>query len=34
MVIKGAEALIVICIILWGFWMSKEWLTKDKKNKS
>lgn len=31
MVLKGAEALIAISIIVWVFWMTKVWLTKNKK---
>ena len=31
MVLKGAEGLIAICAIVWVFWMTKTWLTKDKK---
>lgn len=32
--IKGAEALIVICAIIWIFWMTKTWLTKGKKKET
>ena len=31
MVIKGALTLIIIVAIVWVFWMTKVWLTKDKK---
>ena len=30
MVIKGAEALLLIAAVVWIFWMTKEWLTKRK----
>lgn len=30
--IKGAGALIVIAGIIWVFWMTKVWLTKEKSN--
>lgn len=28
--LKGTIGLIVIVAIIWVFWMTKEWLTKDK----
>jgi hypothetical protein len=31
MVFKGAAGLIVIVAIIWIFWMTKVWLTKNKK---
>lgn len=31
MVIKGALTLIIIVAIVWVFWMTKVWLTKEKK---
>lgn len=31
MVIKGALTLIIIVAIIWVFWMTKVWLTKEKK---
>lgn len=31
--IKGTVGLIVIAIVVWVFWMTKVWLTKDKKGK-
>lgn len=31
MVIKGAMSLIIIVAIIWVFWMTKVWLTKEKK---
>jgi hypothetical protein len=31
MVFKGAAGLIVIVAIIWVFWMTKIWLTKNKK---
>lgn len=30
MVIKGAEAVLVIAAVIWIFWMTKVWLTKKK----
>lgn len=29
---KGALGLVVIAIIVWGFWMSWHWLRNNKKN--
>jgi len=29
---KGAMGLIAICAIVWIFWMTKVWLTKNKSN--
>jgi Tfp pilus assembly protein PilW len=31
--LKGTIGLIVIVAIIWVFWMTKEWLTKDKPKK-
>ncbi|CAA0215216.1 hypothetical protein TMP139_360067 [Tenacibaculum maritimum] len=30
---KGAIGLIVIALVVWGFWMSWEWLRKPKQKK-
>ena len=32
--IRGAEALIVICAIIWIFWMSWNWLRPKDKSKT
>lgn len=33
MIFKGAAGLLVIAAVIWVFWMTKVWLTKNKENK-